>query len=349
MSSLGHLRAITTLGLAILVTLALSSCVSPTPTPVVSPVEPATLPASLPSYEDLARYYAPVIRQGVASDQDFITAVDFDGDWIGNNNWKNQPTGDLSAHVYYSVVETETHWLLFYSLFHPRDYTYEWLANGHCKSGGCHENDLESIQLTVEKDGTRLGQPKALETLAHDSIYLYTFDDSVTGNFLDVTGAAELEQGHPVVYVEALGHGIYGHSTGSSLMQPYFGGVVTYWVGEQAEVPESTKDEVVSYELVPIYTTLWQRREEIGDGKTFDGPFDYRGRILPKSIDGENFGPDKANAPWGYYQTTGEVLSQGDWFLDPARALAFHAHFDGDFSLEYVYNLYLADLGLIGE
>ena len=347
---LRHSRALTTLSLAVLVTLALSNCASPTPRPVVSPVEPAMPPAPPPSYEELARHYAPVIRQGAVSEQDYITAVDFDGDWIGNNNWENQPTGDLSACVYYSVIESETHWFLFYSLFHPRDYTYEWLADGHCKSGGCHENDLESIQLTVEKDGTPFGLPKALETLAHDSIYLYTFDDSVTGNFLDVTGAAEQEQGRPVVYVEALGHGIYGHSTGSSLTQPpYFGGVVIYRVGEQAEVPESTKDEDVSYTLVPIYTTLWPRREDIGDGKTFDGPFDYRGRTLPKSIDGENFGPDKANTPWGYGQATGSTLSRGDWFLDPAIALAFHAHFDGDFSLEYVYNLYLADLGLMGE
>ena len=43
-------------------------------------------------YESLARHYAPVIHQGAASDQDYITALDFDSDWIGNNNWENQPT-----------------------------------------------------------------------------------------------------------------------------------------------------------------------------------------------------------------------------------------------------------------
>ncbi len=43
-------------------------------------------------YESLARHYGPVIHQGAASDQDYITALDFDGDWIGNNNWENQPT-----------------------------------------------------------------------------------------------------------------------------------------------------------------------------------------------------------------------------------------------------------------
>ena len=337
MSSLRHSIIVTTLRWAILVTLALTSCAPPTPA--------ATLPTPPPSHEDLARHYAPVIRQGAITDQDYITAVDFDGDWIGNNNWENQPTGDLSACVYYSVIESETHWFIFYSLFHPRDYTYEDCAT----SGGCHENDLESIQLVVEKDGTRFGRPRALETLAHNAIYLYTFDDTVDGNFLAVTGMAVLEEDHPVVYVEALGHGIYGHEGTGSLINPFLfrGGVVVYRVGEKAGVPQSVDDEQVSYKLLPIYTTLWPRRDDIGDGRTFDGPFTYRGQVLPKSIDGDDFGTDKANAPWGYYQTTGEVLSRGDWFLDPAKALAYHASFSGDFSLEYVHNPYLADLGLI--
>jgi len=337
--SLRHSRAITRLILAVLATLALTSCASPTPA--------ETLPAPPPSYEELARHYAPVIRQGAITDQDYITAVDFDGDWVGNNNWENQPTGDLSARVYYSVIESETHWFLFYSLFHPRDTTYE-----DCRtSEGCHENDLESIQLTVEKDGTRFGWPKALETLAHNAIYLYTFDGTVRGSFLNVTGAAELEGDHPVVYVEALGHGIYGHEGTGSLINPFLfrGGVVIYRVGEEAEVPQSVDDEQVSYKLLPIYTTLWPRRDDAGDGRTFDGPFRYRGQVLPKSIDGDDFATDKANTPWGYHQAAGVMLSRGDWFLDPAKALAYHASFSGSFSLEYIYNTYLTDLGLMEE
>ncbi len=64
-SSIGHLKTITALSL---VALALGSCASPTPT--AAPAPPA-------SHRELARHYAPVIRQGVASDQDYITAVDF--------------------------------------------------------------------------------------------------------------------------------------------------------------------------------------------------------------------------------------------------------------------------------
>ena len=292
-------------------------------------------PAAL--HQDLALHYAPVIHQGVASDQDFVTGVDFDGDWIGNNNWENQPGGDLSAYVYYSVAETESHWFLFYSLFHPRDYTGDPCE----ETGGCHENDMESIQVIVLKDGTQYGRLQAVQTLAHRNIYLYAVDPSVGQNALKVSGSVNLEGNHPIVYVETFGHGIYAHR---QIMVPYR---VIYRVGERAEVPEGLKDEDVSYKLVPIYDTLWAHRDEIGPGRAFDEPFDYRGHTLPAAIDGDDYGEDRASTPWGYDQDTGETLLPGDWFLDPARALAYHARFEDAFSTTYVYNPYLDELGLI--
>ena len=297
---------------------------------------PPTEPQPSASHEELARHYAPVIHQGVASNQDFITAADFDGDWIGNNNWENQSTGDLSAHVYYSVAETETHWFLFYSLFHPRDYTRD-----PCESSdGCHENDMESLQVVVAKDGTSFGRLLVVETLAHSHIYLYVADQSVKGNALPVKASARIEGDRPVVYVETYGHGIYGQR---KILVPH---AVIYRVGEQAETPEGLQDSDVSYQLVPIYETLWAHRDEIGPGQAFDQPFNYRGHILPATFDGQNYGEDKANTPWGYNQETGDALSRGDFFLDPAKALAYHVSFGADFSLEYVYNPYLADLEL---
>jgi len=310
----------------ILTLMAASACASPAPT-----AAPLT---TSPSYEELARRYAPVIHQGAASDQDFITAVDFDGDWISNNNWENQPTGDLSAHVYYSVIETETHWFLFYSLFHPRDYTRQPCE----ESKGCHENDMESIQVIVAKDGPQL---LAVETLAHNHIYLYVADPKVKKNYLKPKGQVRLEGEHPVVYVESYGHGIYGHRKTSTLL-PH---VIVYHAGDQAEKPESLKDDDVSYRLVPIYDTLWAHREEIGPGQAFDQPFDYDGHTLPAAFDGQDYGIDKANTPWGYNQETGEALSRGDWFLDPAKALAYHADLgDRPVVPTYIYNPYLADL-----
>jgi hypothetical protein len=126
-------------------------------------------------------------------------------------------------------------------------------------------------------------------------------------------------------------------------MVPY---TVVYRVGDRAQVPENLKDKDVTYRLVPIYETLWQHRDEIGPGLAFDQPFDYRGKTLAATFDGVDYGEDRANTPWGYNQATGETLLRGDWFLDPVKALLYHASFEGDFSTEYLYNPYLDDLGL---
>ena len=300
-----------------------------------TPAAPVVMAEPAP-YEELARHYAPVIYQGAASDQDYITAVDFDGDWIGNNNWENQPSGDLSAYVYNSIVETESHWFLFYAIFHPHDYTDEPCD----KSDGCHENDMESLQVVVAKDGSAYGRPIALFTLAHSHIYLYPFDNAVKKGALRPHGQAQEEEGHPVVWIETYGHGIYGRA---EILVP---GKMIYRVGDQAEIPEGIKDDDVRYELVSIYDTLWQHRDEIGPGQAFDQPFDYRGHTLPGSFDGEDWGQDKANPPWGYDQDIGNTLLRGDFFLDPARALAYFATVEGDLSHTYIHNPYLADLGL---
>lgn len=300
-------------------------------TPQVPPSPPPRSP-----YLDLAFHYAPVMYHGTASDQDYPTRFDFDGDWIGNNNWEHQPEGDLTPYVYYSVVETETHWFLFYSVFHPRDYT----ARPCEESNGCHENDLESIQVVVLKDGSPYGQLQALETLAHNHIYLYPADSSVMAGYLRPDGPARVEDGHPVVYIETYGHGIHGKRVGLKR------GTVVYRVGKQPVPPRGLEGEA-RYALISIYDTLWQHRDDIGDGHAFDKPFFYGRNVLPAAFDGDTFGFDKANTPWGYDQERGHKLHRGDWFLDPAKALSFHATFPAPFSRRYVFNPYLADLHLL--
>ncbi|WP_433271156.1 hypothetical protein ACQPZF_11660 [Actinosynnema sp. CS-041913] len=76
----------------------------------------------------VALHWAPVHYQdtnGTNYDADYLTKVDFDGDWFADNNWENQDDDPsrLTGAVYYSVVTTGTHWFLVYGFFHPRDWS----------------------------------------------------------------------------------------------------------------------------------------------------------------------------------------------------------------------------------
>ena len=76
--------------------------------------------------KQIAARFAPIVYQGLGDDprSDYITNFDFDGDWKGDNNWDNLDNRSfpLRAYVYYSVVETNTHYFIHYAFFHPRDY-----------------------------------------------------------------------------------------------------------------------------------------------------------------------------------------------------------------------------------
>ncbi|MEU5675400.1 hypothetical protein ABZ749_34970, partial [Micromonospora sp. NPDC047753] len=74
------------------------------------------------SRAELALRWAPIHYQDVdatgshalSGQSDYVTRVDFDGDLDGRDNWDRtgQAGAALAAHVYYSVVETSTHWYI---------------------------------------------------------------------------------------------------------------------------------------------------------------------------------------------------------------------------------------------
>jgi hypothetical protein len=92
-------------------------------------IEPSSPPSA--SYYTLAARWSPIIIQDVGCTVygDYITRIDYDGDYVGNNNWDNlgYPTKArrLPAYVYYAVMETTTHYFVWYALFHPAD-DFHW-------------------------------------------------------------------------------------------------------------------------------------------------------------------------------------------------------------------------------
>ena len=148
-------------------------------------------------YRKLAHFHAPILFQdtevrGQSQDEgnpasvdqpiqrrgDFITRFDLDGDWNGLNNWANfakRPPADKNkdamarAFIYYSVVETETHYFINYCAFHAQD------REPRCSDVECHENDLEGGLHVVKKgpENSGMGTLWMMMYLAHDNWFTY--------------------------------------------------------------------------------------------------------------------------------------------------------------------------------
>jgi hypothetical protein len=126
---------------------------------------------------------------------------------------------DLKPSVYYSLLETESHYFLLYTVYHALDQ----------KSPFGHEHDMEHVQVVVRK-GER-EEDDAVEfvtTNAHHAYYYYLNKDKpVTPHppFIHDSHHGKIvlyKDTHPVVYVqpgdgsifaiaiEEIGHGIFG-------------------------------------------------------------------------------------------------------------------------------------------
>ncbi len=176
---------------------------------------------------EIAARYAPVFYQAIGDDprSDYITNFDFDGDWRGDNNWAHVANRrfPLKAFIYYSVSETQTHYFIYYAVFHARDYKggttkgkilSELIREGTNRIKGfdptgmaseatvAHENDMEGCLVVVEKDRSpSQSRIVYVETLAHNKFLKYAAS-SAGDEGLSFDGQ------HPLLYIEPKGHGI---------------------------------------------------------------------------------------------------------------------------------------------
>lgn len=181
-----------------------------------------------PSDAELAFHYAPTLYQDLNSSfprsiGDLPMRFDYDGDWLGSNNWENlhkvmawqrqgrilpeggNPLGyDLGAYLYYAVVESARHWFITYAVFHPQDWSDDFFQNRDSQ----HENDMEGAVLTVEKDGSRFGRPLVLMTQAHGHFFLYSASAGIRPAKSAGRGTLLFDGDRPRIYAECEGHGI---------------------------------------------------------------------------------------------------------------------------------------------
>lgn len=283
-----------------------------------------------PSDLALATRWAPIHYQDTDSsdyDADYLSRVDYDGDWNAVNNWENQSAdvNRLKGAVYYSVVETGTHWFLTYALYHPRD----WEDFPDPFEQFTHENDMEGLLLTVRKDGSTHGAFEGMVTVAHSDFYSYTPAGSpFTSGAESVDGQVVMQTyngvAHPTTFQEAKGHGLYAKNAQHA---PDGDGVVYYPSGT-AEVPSSGTDSSVGYQLVNMLDAggLWARR---ANAETYASPGTFRG---------DNGKDNAANTSWGWDDGNDGSVPRGSVATDPALLVGTYFGGLGNFSRTYSRN-----------
>lgn len=323
---------------------------------------------------EVAARFAPVFYQALGDNprSDYITSFDFDGDWRGDNNWKNldNKTFPLRAYVYYSVSETQTHYFIHYAVFHPRDYKggakkgvlfSELIKEGvkiaskgneptglMAEAGVAHENDMEGALVVVDKKSASPDDDAVafVETLHHNNFSAYLPVGAENSAFK----IFKTEGQNVLLFIEPKGHGIEAY-TGDEKQKA--DDILIYKFAGKAGDPTKSKDNRVDYELVSIQTTLWARAKSAKPNATFGVVKDFgsvsidvvqNGKPVAKKIvlgslasafDGNTGGKDMARPPWAWFDNDRRNEQLGLWFFDPAKVIKRDFKLPDSFSTAY--------------
>ena len=285
----------------------------------------------------LARAFAPWLLHETDPTwgrQDIPAAMDFDGDRDARDNWDDLPRHELLPTVYYTVVESATHYFVSYHLYHPRDWTRVPLG-----VQDTHEGDGENVQVVVAKETLEI---VLLTTQAHYDMWSYApFPGPIRGGAETLRGTFEIIQGHPVVLVESGGHGIYGSHDprAANRLSRVRDDVVSYRPADEGEAlyePNMTPRDAVPYRLVSLPAFLANSTDH---PSLFASPVDFRGNATPRYHAGDRYsgpvGNSRGISPFamGYGWSRGEI---GSLFWDPARRYAEALTIDTAWSTEIV-------------
>ena len=341
------------------------------------------LPARAQTHAEIAFHYAPVHFQatdGALAGSDFLTAFDYDGNLVADDNWDHLGDGYWPATVYYSVVQSCTHWFVTYGFYYPRS----WALGSSVDTE--HENDFEGVMLSVRKDGTAWGRLEGMLTVVP------TVGRVAAGRATDAAPSAEIsdsksvfdfysytppgspyDTGHETVDGRIYFQGDDGNQRPMTGATPrshavrawpnaseFNGGPdqvgVVYWptLGTPG-VPASGNDGWVRYGLVDLMAPggLWQAAihdalQPGGAGATFTEFGTFRGNATGGCGDWRARRSvcvlDDGHAPWGWDDHDDGATYRGESALDPAHLFAWYFSGTGDFSQQYVDNAYVRDL-----
>ncbi|MBI4868412.1 MAG: hypothetical protein HY816_15850 [Candidatus Wallbacteria bacterium] len=294
-------------------------------------------------YARIAAHWAPVVLQDTDDTNtaaDWLTPVDYDGDWNTRNNWENLERWRSpvlkslaqSAVAYWWVVETPTHWFVGYAFYHPRDWddshglrglaktlVYDPIQSLRGKGDGEHENDLEGALLTVRKEGGTWGRLELMDTQAHNHFWQYgpkgvnrsIESDGKKRETIDAEIA--MDAGRPCVFIEAKGHGNYG-SRSKTKFDGKKGDGTVYEYASDGRASAGRQD----YALVPM-SLLWESWKR-APGHRSETWSQKAGRA---AFAGDSHTPDAANPPWAWVDTDYPAWVNDCFFANPARFVAW--------------------------
>ncbi len=323
------------------------------------------------NYKALVFRWAPIHYQSVGSANpraDLLAAIDYDRSWNMQQKWENLNMYPLIPHVYYSVVETTTHWYILYAFYHVRDWHAWWIPYFQ------HENDLEGCLMIIEKRSKyRHGYFLGMITASHDQFWLYTFDRRLKRKERHRNGklvreldgqilCTKLEDVfHPSTYQDPYGHGLWAwdggpfrgeyleyHNTVTrflaklSFVSEGKQGVRYYPADEGREPAPPYRAPIgqmdVPYKLTPIFGDdgIWGRRND-GSIYASTGAFLGSHPLLAEK--------NKANPPWQWRDKyMQEDFPSGILAVNPAKAAyTLFQGFSQEFDLSYVSNQYLLE------
>jgi len=305
-------------------------------------------------YATLAANYSPVIygetTPGYAK-YDYPTRFDADDDWNGDNTVAYMQTDvqSITPAVYFSVVESKSHWFIMYAYFWPYRYTEEaWNRFG---------NDMAGATVVVRKlDGTpvfvdtwhKSDNSELSDAYVSDACALVPLGENpMDYRFEDRFPADQLfPNGHYEAYLSA---GRHESCVWQDRNNTWFDGCLLnpglinqmekiqyiFAAGQTDAITKAgggwpTNMEGVKYELIPLLETLWARRDQFGPGSIWDVAYEYdnmQGRPglstdIPATFR-DPVGNDNGRPPWAWKWLPGNGetyydIPRGAMVLDPA-------------------------------
>lgn len=258
--------------------------------------------ADIKERENLAKHYSPVIYQHIDTAEavslegksDLILPFDFDGDWSGDNNWKNLKNHIGPATIYYSVIETTNNWFIYYAIYHPRDWTNVNKYNDFGERSFKHENDMEAITLMVSKGNGYPGNLIAAMSMSHNVWLEYPIEKSVIAKHGDKdifskTGVSYFKPikiitdfvhngHHSRVYIQSRGHGVFLDKNGDLCLNAGNKMGINHWdkTGFPRRLEQYNGTGIVYYcsasDKGDVIARAWDKL--IDSGKSHHGPAD---------------------------------------------------------------------------